>query len=307
MNQDVGELFGRIKLGDAKSVIGVVVLLLGLAAFALGLATWINANNQREDAAAQYEMTAASVAQVERLRDTTPDELRAELARLEGEMAALLADFPSGEQTRLLVSSYYAAAMQVNTQLTRLESVLPPTPQGSGLPYLVERYAIEAQGEFANLLRFLANITQSAYKTYSFDNLALTRGAPTTANLNLTIFSAQQPQTLRAPALGLYPAQGAPAPNAANAAEADRLQAILQGAVAAGDWPVAIAYGERVLALDPTRQEATDLLVRAHLWYARQLAASGQREQGRQQLTAALSLRPGDPELLAELGKLGGR
>lgn len=307
MNQDVGELFGRIKLGDVKSVIGVVLLLLGLGASALGLSTFLRVSNDRSVAESQYQAAAASVAQTQKLRDTAPEDLRAELARIEAEMAAMLADFPSGDQSRVLISGYYAAAMQVNAQLTRLESVLPPTPQGSGLPYTVERYAIEAQGEFANLLRFLANITQSAYKTYAFDNLALTRGAPTTASVNLTIFAAQQPQAVRAPALGMHPAQGALSPSAANAAEADRLQAILQGAVAAGDWPVAIAYGERVLALDPTRQEAADLLVRAHLWYARQLAASGQREQGRQHLTAALSLRPGDPELLAELGRLGGR
>jgi tetratricopeptide (TPR) repeat protein len=307
MNTDIGELFSRIKVGDPKSVIGVVVLLLGLAASLWGLTTWLSASSDRASMESQFELTTSSIEQIKRLRDTGPEGLRSQLAEIDAQLAALRADFPTSEQTRLQVSGYYAVASQFAAQVTRLESVLPPTPQGNGAPYTLERYAIEAQGEFPNLLRFMSSITQSAYKTYSFDNLALTHGSPAVANVNLTIFAADTPQALRAPSLGLHPAASAPVLTAAAAAEADRLQSVVQGAMAAGDWPVAIAYGQRVLAIDPGRADVVDLVVKAYVEYARQLALSGQAEQGRQHLTAALALRPGDPQLLAEIGMLGRR
>lgn len=301
MNTDIGQLFSRIKLGDPKSVIGVVAMLAGLAVFVLGLTSWLSTSEEKSSMTAQADVTAASVEQIQRMRETGPEALRTQLHEIEAQLSTLKADFPSPEQTRAQVNSYYAVATQMGVHLTRLESVLPAT-QGASLPYTVERYAIEARGEFAGLLRFLVSVTQNAYLTFSFDNLALTYANPTVAQANLTVFAADAPAVARAPASGQFPALAR-----GDLAEVERLQSVMQGAMAVGDWRVAVSYGQRILMIDPQRQDVIERLITSHIWYARQLSATGQKEQARQQLLDALARRPAAPELLAELEALDRR
>ncbi len=323
MNRDVSEIFGRIRLGGAKNALGVVVAVLGLVACAWGAFQWQGAQSERASMQSQLEVTQASIAQVEKLRVQGPQALRDQLASLQAEAQALLADFPTPAQVRTELSGYYNIAMQFNTYLVRLESLIPPGQTSVSLPYGIETYAIEAKGTFADLLRFLAAITQSTFKTFVFENLAIARDGPSTAKINLTVFTAATPAPKpaaevpgAAPGLGALPLlQPTPSPASlapggwlipANASlEVSRYEQALWGAWHAQDWSTAIAYGERLLALAPGRSDIVEMTVEAYTRYGRDLAAAGQVDLARQQYLAALRLDPANATILAELTALG--
>lgn len=326
MNRDVGEIFGRIRLGGAKNVLSVVVAVLGLVFAVWGFFQWRGAQEERESLQSQYDVTMASIAQVEKLRTQGPETLRNQLASIQNEIQVLLADFPTPAQVRTELSGYYNLAMQFNTYLTRLESLIPPGQASVSLPYGIETYAIEANGAFPDLLRFLAAITQSTFKTFVFENLTIGRDSPSVAKINLTVFTAGTvtlpkpaawlpsvvPSTSGAPSGGgSLPSTSASAgmwliPSGAGASvEASRYEQALWGAWYAQDWPTAVAYGERLLALSPGRADIVRMTVEAYTRYGRDLAASGQVEMARQQFLAALRLDPANAGVLAELTALG--
>ncbi len=320
MNSDVGALFSRLGGGGrGRNALSIVLLLVGTALAALGATTLLGALAERSSMESQYEVTAASVIQVERMRQQGPIELRAKLDVAQAKLTALLDDFPTAEQVRLTTSGYYNVATRRNATLARFESLIPsdttpPQPaKGAAQPaagqtqpaqyYAVERYSLEAHGEFANLVRFMADIMGTAYKTFSFDSLAISPDGPSVVRANLTAFSSDlKPVQPAAPAAA--PATGSWAPGASATAEVARLESVLRGALAAKDWRVAISYGERALALAPGRSDLAPLVGQAHTAYARELSASGDAIASRQHLMAALSLWPGDPVAQAELRAL---
>ncbi|MBC7255518.1 MAG: tetratricopeptide repeat protein [Chloroflexi bacterium] len=324
MNRDVGELLGRIKLKNTN-VIGVILAVVGFVACGVGFFQWRSAQDERVSMESQYEVTQASIAQVEKLRVQGPQALRERLASLQAEAQALWAEFPTSAQVRTELSGYYNIAMQFNTYLVRLEALIPPGQASVSLPYGIETYAIEANGAFADLLRFLAAITQSTFKTFVFENLTITRDSPAVAKINLTVFTAATPAPnpaaegpWSAPALSALPeGQITPSPisvspggwlipSGANASlEASRYEQALWGAWYAQDWPTAIAYGERLLALAPGRSDIVGMTVEAYARYGRDLAAAGRVDMARQQFLTALRLDPANATVLAELTALG--
>jgi len=324
MNRDVGELLGRIKLRNTN-VIGVIVAVVGFVACGVGFFQWRNAQDERVSMESQYEVTQASIAQVEKLRVQGPQSLRDQLASLQAEAQALWAEFPTSAQVRAELSGYYNIAMQFNTYLVRLEALIPPGQASVSLPYGIETYAIEANGAFADLLRFLAAITQSTFKTFVFENLTITRDSPAVAKINLTVFTAATPAPKPAtggpgstPTPSATPrARATPTPisvspggwlvpSGENASlEVSRYEQALWGAWYAQDWPTTIAYGERLLALAPARSDIVGMTVEAYARYGRDLAAAGRVDMARQQFLAALRLDPANAVILAELTALG--
>lgn len=208
MNADVGDLIKGIKIKDPRDVVGIVVLVVVLVAFALTLASFLRTASERRQASDDYESTRDAISQIVAIRAAGPDAMRKRIADAQAELDALSAGLPTTEQTRTELGFFYEYASALDVELLRTEALLSPDASADA-DYTVQRFLIEANGQVSNLIQFFGRIASGAGDTFLLDGLVISPGDPAVGNVNLTIYSMDNaPATLQgAPTLAPTPSQ----------------------------------------------------------------------------------------------------
>ena len=188
MNADVGDIFKGIKIKDPRDVLGIVVLVIVLVAFALTLASFLRTSAERRQANDDLETTRDAITQIMSIQSAGPDTMRKRITDAEGELNALLSNLPTIEETRTELGFFYDYANALHVELVRTEALLAPETANDSA-YTVQHYLIEARGDVANLIRFFDRISGGADSTFVLDSIVISPGDPAIGNVNLTIYS----------------------------------------------------------------------------------------------------------------------
>ncbi len=192
MNTDVGDLLKRIRIRNPVAVGAVVSVLIALVLAAISATIWIRARTERQELEVEMETVQLSVAQVYAVQRVGPERLRNEIDQARERILAITAGFPMTQQVAQELSTYYSLATRYNTELTRMEALLPAGEEPETV-YDQQQYTLEARGEYRDLLRFLRDLTDVRYGTFIFDGLSVSEGPPAWAEIELTVFSLRQP------------------------------------------------------------------------------------------------------------------
>jgi len=126
MNADVGDIFKGIKIKDPRDVLGIVVLVIVLVAFALTLASFLRTSAERRQANDDLETTRDAITQIMSIQSAGPDTMRKRITDAEGELNALLSNLPTIEETRTELGFFYDYANALHVELLRTEALLAP-------------------------------------------------------------------------------------------------------------------------------------------------------------------------------------
>jgi tetratricopeptide (TPR) repeat protein len=305
MNTDLGELLKRAKLRDPVKAGGIVALVVSMVLFVLVVTAWLGAGQEQKGLEAEYIVTRDSIEQIQRVQESSPDILRGRIEEAKEQLEAALIDFPTDEQALAELSQYYQHANAFNTELVRMEAMLPSPDVEIEDAYAVDRFLLEFRGAFPDLLRFLGHVTDSPYRTFSFDDVLIRGDAEALAEVSLAVFySSLAPGVESVSSLEEITPTVTASPLTGGMVDIAKLETSLQRALREENWIIAIALGQRILEQDPARGEVLEALYQAHLNWGRSLVSLGKTDEGKTQFLAALSLVPGDEQALSAIRDL---
>ena len=307
MNQDVGQLIKSIKIKNPMSVAAVASLAVSMALFGILAASALRAMNERREAQTEVDSALASVRQLEQVQKQSPVTLSQRIAEIEAQLRAALTGFPTKEQASAELVRYYAYAEETATQLVRLEKMIPSPQEEAYAIFQEERFALEVHGEATALLRFLGRVAGGPYATFLLNAIDVVEDTPAVADASLTVYSSSL-------ILGAGPAEGEsspgeplPAEPATGPGEGDALSALraqMREALAAENWALAVASGERILRAVPVGPDLAQSLYDAHVGWARAFLAQNRPREAVAQYREALRVLPNGAEAQRELGAL---
>jgi len=305
MNTDLGELLKRAKLQDPVKAGAIVALIISMVLFVLVLTAWLGAGQERKGIEAEYVAARDSIEQIQRVQESSPEILRGRIEEAKDQLKAVLIDYPTDEQALAELSRYYQYASAFDTELVRMETILPSPEVETEDAYTVDRFLLEVRGTFPNLLRFLGHVTDSPYRTLSFDDVLVTGDAEALAEVSLAVFYSSLAPGVESvsPSEEITPTVPA-SPLTSGPVDISKLDASLQRALREENWLVAIALARRILEQDPAREDVSRALYQAHLNWGRSLVSLGKADEGKTQFLAALSLIPGDEQALSAIRDL---
>ena len=301
MNQDVGELFGRLKNQDPWMLGGAVGLVVSLIlAIVLGRAA-LSANAERRELADQYNANTLNIQQVKAMQEASPEGLKKSLAATQTQLDELMLGLPSGEQVSEELVNFYAYANALDTRLVRLEKTVPSLSPGDEAVFESDLFLMEVHGEIPDLMRFLGQVGSGPYRTFMLDQINIGPDGPAMAEVDLTVYSSDyragmsEPITPTLDVTPVVPAEGNLS-RTEPAGDVAHLWSLHGDALAAENWALVVASGRQLLKAGVERDEVAETLYLGHLHWAEELAKEGQADEAMAEYRAALAIRPDDAE-----------
>ena len=161
--------------------------------------------------------------------------------------------------------------------------------------YDVRVFQLQVEGTPSNLIAFVSQIEEAAYKGFAITNVNIAEGEERPVlTMDITLYTSPYSSG----AAGQVTPVTTPVPTLANLTP---LEESLAAAWASEDWEQAIVIINEILALDPNYDDGVERLYTAYVNYGCRLLGEGDNDAAIMQFNLALAVKPDGEEALAGL------
>lgn len=204
MNTDIKDLIKHIRIKDPITIGAIICLVGSVVLFVFSATSFFRVRGEEKNVQEQYEAAASAIEKIRDMQDTDPNTLRQRVTGAERDLQKLMDELPTTEEATAELARYYEYASLYDTQLVRMEAVLPSPEEEAQTIYKAERFVLEARGDVTNLIRFLIHVAERSYSTFVLDNITISSGNPSVGEADLSVlYSSLKPGETPTPAGGV--------------------------------------------------------------------------------------------------------
>lgn len=286
------------RLYTLLAVIIIIVVLLGYGFFiGNNLLPDIKARSELAEGFTQAEQDLINL---QKTSENAEQNAQQEITVAQSGLEQAAANFMSQEQAANTLQNIYVYAANNNVIIVDLKT-LPIAEKDPSIPIDTNSFALEVEGNIANLLSFMGSIQEIVYRSFLVDAVNIAQGedqAKLTMNVSI-LTSPYAPQSDEGTASNETPAGGQtggetgagllPTPIVITH---EYLESQLDAVWAGSDWPAAIEILEQLVIMKPGDQETVEKLYAAHVNYGYLFRSANQTENAQNQFDLALSIKP---------------
>ncbi|MBL7182985.1 MAG: LysM peptidoglycan-binding domain-containing protein [Anaerolineae bacterium] len=238
-------------------------------------------------------------------QETSLQNLEEQLAQAQAALDEAASIFLSEAEAAGVLTSLYQYADESGVEIISLQEQAEPEGEGEEETenvnkriYDVRVFQLQIEGSTPNLITFVSQIEEAAYKGFIITNVNIAEGAGRhVLTMNISLYTSPYSSG----AAGQVTPVVTPSPAPADLAQ---LEGSLAAAWASKDWEQAIILTNQILAIDPNYDDVVEKLYTAHVNYGYRLWEEGDSDAATMQFSLALGIKPGGEEALAGLQQI---
>ena len=266
----------------------------------------------RKELTSQLAAAEQQLVEAQRSQEESPEALEQQLAEAQAALDEAASVFLSESEAAEVLNRLHQYASESGVEIVSLQEQpgTPGTEEGEGEAeegegeegkeekkgaYDVRVFRLQVEGAPSDLIAFVSQIEEAAYKGFVITNVGIAEGEERhVLTMDITLYTSPYSPG----AAGQVTPVVTPLPTPASLTQLEESLAV---AWASEDWEQAIVLINQILAVDPDYDDGVEKLYTAYVNYGYRLLEGGDSDGATTQFNLALEIKPDGEEALAGL------